>query len=920
MGERDSSEALARMALEKSAQASTDLQALAYFAMAEHHLLFMEYDSAWAYANPFPELPEIQDFKRQKIRALWLQGILHFKKLDLEASLIFCEKGLAAAREAGDKQLEAKCLACVASSLRTYHNTPEYVQSIKDFEEALTIFESVKDTAGIISTLLTLTDIYRSDLYEGQFDEKMNACFERAKLLLEEYPHELLKVSMLNLSGALHEMNGQYEAAFQDWTNASDLAEKMGLGYMVQHINFQISAYHKDRQDYNKALLALDKAIAAYPGYIHDGGASMYAAIYEEMGDYKKALEYTRYALEANDSQRVAQQSGLVAEWEARFNLQEQQRQLQQNEKEIKFEKLKGRLFLFSTILFLLLAALLVFGIFREKKARKILSQQNEIIEKQAEKLRHLDQVKSRFFANVSHELRTPLTLILGPIDSALKSQTLGNRNFTFLKMAQQNAHKLLQLVSEILDLSKMESGKMELNEEIIELLPFLKRQLSQFESHARQQGKELSFDFLPSAGLKVKLDAPKMETILNNLLSNALKFTHAGDKINVRLEDTGNSLELMVADTGEGIHSDDLPHVFDRYYQSKQPDAPAQGGTGIGLALSQELANKMEGSISVQSTLGEGTTFVVSWPKKEVLVAAGDVFDDTAAQQLAAHSSRPEMIAELKTDEPSDAPTLLLVEDNHTLRAYLKTILSPYYQLLTAENGQVALDLITESYRKKETSNLPDLIISDVMMPVMDGYQLLAVLKSKDYLCNIPVIMLTAKAGLQDKLKALRIGVDDYMLKPFEEEELLVRVENLLKNYQERKDALESERDTPEAPQASEEEKMLISAEDQQWLQALEQHLSTHLSNSQYTIGQLAGDMALSERQLRRRIRQLTGLTPVQYFKEIRLLHGRRLLENRAYKTVAQVATAAGFQDAGAFSRNFSQRFGKTPSDYLSH
>ncbi|MFK8103398.1 MAG: ATP-binding protein [Saprospiraceae bacterium] len=535
-------------------------------------------------------------------------------------------------------------------------------------------------------------------------------------------------------------------------------------------------------------------------------------------------------------------------------------------------------------------------------------------IAEQAAALKELDKTKSRFFANVSHELRTPLTLMLGPISSVLKNNNLQAKDFTYLKKAQQNGRDLLKLVASILNLSKMESGKLELQEKTVLLFPLLRRIISAFESHAQREGIFFSFIYRPANDLQLELDKEKLEVVLNNLLSNALKFSTRGGKVIIEVEDKSNAILLTVKDNGRGIHPTDLPHVFNRFYQSRQADTPTEGGTGIGLALSREFVKMMQGEIWVKSELGLGSTFCVSLPRKEVLgvpitqeVLAVDQNQTELEELTAARKDKTLATVDSKT-------CILVVEDNYSLSDYLASILSPFYLVVTKENGQSALNYLNENQ-----TTLPALILSDIMMPVMDGFQLLQRLKSQQEFRHLPVIMLTARADASDKIKALRIGVDDYLLKPFEEDELLARVENILKNYQERLSAQIEYATTEEVQKVDTTHDVpVFSTEDEIWLAALAEHLQKEFKNNKYSITQLAFDMAISERQLRRRVKLLTGLSPTKYLKETRLQAARHLLEQHKFKTVAQTARAVGFQDAGAFSRNFTKRFGKTPSAYL--
>ncbi|MEM7037844.1 MAG: response regulator, partial [Bacteroidota bacterium] len=377
--------------------------------------------------------------------------------------------------------------------------------------------------------------------------------------------------------------------------------------------------------------------------------------------------------------------------------------------------------------------------------------------------------------------------------------------------------------------------------------------------------------------------------------------------------------IEISVADSGRGIHPEDLPRVFDRFYQSRQKGALTEGGTGIGLALSRELMKMMEGKIGVESTLEEGSKFWIQLPRKEVLGIVPVETDETVA------ASEMEVledfeVAELAQGNPAgDQKSILIVEDNYSLREYLGMILGNEYPLHIAKNGKIALDWL----ESRPPDQLPDLILSDIMMPQMDGYQLLTHLKSDERFRRIPVIMLTARAAIEDKLQALRIGVDDYLLKPFQEEELRARIDNLLRHAEDRTKARmaatpsgetthESETISPSQPidQASQ--------EDQIWLKKLEDYVAQHLESDLLSVAQIAAEFAVSSSTLQRKIKHLVGLSPIKYIQEHRLNTARELLETRRYNTVAQVAYKVGFKNPKAFTRSFRQRFGTPPSQFF--
>lgn len=528
----------------------------------------------------------------------------------------------------------------------------------------------------------------------------------------------------------------------------------------------------------------------------------------------------------------------------------------------------------------------------------------------EAKRLKEMDEMKSRFFANISHELRTPLTLLLGPVHSVLKRNKLDNRDFTFLKLAQQSGQQLHRLINSILDFSRLEAKTLELHPLPIAFYPFIRRVVSQFESNAQIQGIELDFEYLSDPHLQLQLDKEKFEIIINNLLSNALKFTPKGGKIEVQIQDLQNHLQVQVTDTGRGIHPKDLPHIFNRFYQTKEMADKIEGGSGIGLSLSREYALLFNGELRAESELGEGSTFYFTFPKIEVLgaIAQEEVIEkqETSIALLNALNKNKAISSPSKKTKLQ----ILLVEDNYSLRTYIEFLLQEEYGVKTAENGKIALEYLSNNANDADFQ-LPDLIISDVMMPIMDGFVLLETLKTNKDWRQIPVIMLTARAELRDKLKALRIGVDDYLVKPFEEAELMARISNLLQHYQERKLAIE-------APISADEQASLEEEIKPDWLPMLEQIIEQELGNSNFSIDDIPPQLAMSRSQFFRAMKAAIGLTPNQYLREMRLQKARQLIENKSYRTVKEIAYQVGFQKTSYFSTLFKNRFGKTPSAYM--
>ncbi len=522
-----------------------------------------------------------------------------------------------------------------------------------------------------------------------------------------------------------------------------------------------------------------------------------------------------------------------------------------------------------------------------EKLEETILERTQEI-RYQAEKLQTLDNAKSRFFANISHELRTPLTLIQGPLESVLNG-SLGKVNDKIksnLNLSRTSTKKLLNLVEEILDLSKLEAGKMELKKEAIRFHDLVKRIFFTYQSSYSAKSIEFQFDYQLDEDAIYRVDIGKLEKVLDNLMSNAVKFTEANGLIKMEVSEVNEKITITISDTGIGISQDELDQIFNRFYQAGK-DTKYTGGTGIGLSLAKELATLMHGELKVTSKLGEGTAFKLTIPMdvamKEDLVLSEAMDEKQEPVETETTDSDP---LNLK------AAKILVVEDDDAMRGYIKSQLDSY-SLDEAADGLSAIEKIE--------SNSYDLIITDLMMPKLDGLDLVAHLRSNESTKNISVIMLTARAADEDIVGALTIGVNDYMIKPFNPEELKARVVNVLTN---RKVVVEEE--------------IKPTSADEKLVAEMKEIVKANMKSRSFNTSSLANGASVSERQLSRNIQQITGLTAGNFIREVRLNEARILLENRSYTTISEVAFAVGFEKPGYFSEIYTKRFGKKPAEYF--
>ena len=537
------------------------------------------------------------------------------------------------------------------------------------------------------------------------------------------------------------------------------------------------------------------------------------------------------------------------------------------------------------------------------------------VIEKQTKKLKKLDRLKSRFFVNVSHELRTPLTLILSPTQVLLKNiAQLSNHEINkLLSSIQQNAFKLLNLTEQVLQLSKLEAQKLTLENEEVLFYNYFNRFFRSFEPIAKANELDYSIGFQIDKTLLIQLDRKKFEHVVGNLISNALKYTPSKGQVSVNATTIGNQLKIEVKDNGLGIHKDDLPYIFDRYYQTQKEDRWVQG-TGIGLALAKELAELFNGKLSVTSEYQKGSSFLFTMPFTVITSANSSNSFETPATNIAVLTNISILSNTLQKEkivinENENLPQLLVVEDNIELKIFLVLILSKHYHITTADNGQ---DAIAQLHMMEK---LPALILSDIMMPKMDGFELLEKIKNHPKWSRIPIILLTAKTGIEDKLKALTIGIDDYITKPFIIEELFARIENSLNNATHRQQAnLEDEAQV----NPINDNKIALLPKDSLLINSLNVVLEREIKTNNLRIGDIALELMIGERQLRRRIKLSTGLSPVKYIREFKLNKSRYLLESGQVNNLSEVTYAVGFDTPHYFAAKYEERFGKKPQFYF--
>ncbi len=567
----------------------------------------------------------------------------------------------------------------------------------------------------------------------------------------------------------------------------------------------------------------------------------------------------------------------------------------------------------YAIVLLLLVFGLLWIRTSRLKRERDLLevevSKRTAELREKNEQIVEMEQLKSRFFTDIAHEIRTPLSLIMGPLENLLRSELGGEKEVKWLEMARRNSQRLMQLVNQLLDVSRLDAGHMKLVLERSDLLKHLRILVNEYRSLAESRKVGFVID-IPEIELISWYDREKIQNIASNLLSNAFKFTPARGTVTCRVKILernhvpGNpALRIIVADTGPGIPMKEREHIFKRFYRADSNLYDDASGTGIGLALAKEYIELMHGTVIVKSLVGTGAVFIVTLPlgkehldQKEYILKE---IADSESRQGAGREETPS--ASLPAMDEDQRMEVLIVEDNQDLRTFIRENLSPSYLVTEADNGIAGLDLALE--------HIPDLVIMDLMMPGMDGMELCKKLKSNERTSHIPVIMLTAKATGKDKIEGFEHGADDYIFKPFSVDELSVRIVNLMEQRERLKEKYSRMIGMDWGV-------MTVTTLDEQFLKKVTGYIMAHLQDFDLNVNALKEKMSMSREHLYRKLKALTGESPSNLIKVIRLKAAAGLIE-AGEQNITRISLNTGFSNPSYFARCFKEYFGKTPAEY---
>jgi signal transduction histidine kinase/YesN/AraC family two-component response regulator len=810
-----------------------------------------------------------------------------------------------------DHQLEIEKASVFDNLANVYNEQEEFDQALSYYFKARSIQKKFPKSDHEQS--MTLSNIGTAYLGKENYSEALKYFLESLTYLAED-EKESRAVSFSNIGLAYIELKDPAKAETY-LTNALLLQKEiedadgmihtlMGLAKIKQQTGNMKESSGYASQALELAQQINDKAVLAEAW-------QMLAAVAEKQGDYKNAYTYYINYVNARDSIRNTESIYKIANLQASFETEKKQGEIEALKKEQQQQAFRRNAMAAGLIALLIIAALVVsrqrLKIKQNSQLVNInaeLTKQSQQLEEQAKKLKELDQAKSTFFANISHEFRTPLTLILNSLSDRMATvKGFDDKNEQQqLQVMHRNAKRLLNLVNQLLDLSKLEGRQMKLSPANVNLTELLTVTHVSFSSLSSSRDIDFSLS-IPGETITCRLDADKIEKILFNLLSNAFKFTPVGGSIQFETEIIDSTIQFTIRDSGRGIPETELAQVFNRFYQGKQYYTDEQG-TGIGLALTKELVELHGGKIWAENQTG-GACFILQLP----LVATNidEEFASTAASTV--HENAEPGIATVavsgngKQIANVTRPSILIVEDSADLRNYVKNHLINEFDIIEAENGRKGFE--------KAIVIIPDLVITDWMMPEMDGITLCHHLKTDERTSHIPVILLTALASDETKFRGLETGADAYLTKPFDNRELQIRIRNLIDSRK-----LLRERYSRElhlGPQ-----KVQVNSMDEKFLEKVMQAVETYMGDPDFSMEKFGQEVSLSRMQLHRKLKALTGESPGDFLRTMRLQRAKRLLELKA-GNVSEIAYEVGFNNLSYFSKCYREQFGIAPNETIS-
>ena len=911
------------------------LEALASFYRSKDY-----YDSSIFYYNQCLQLSEKNDNREDRIRLLRDLGVVHYYKGDFSEALDIFKTRLQICEDIEDQSCISSSSNNVAVMLTELGN---YEEAIRYNLKSLRIDEQTNNQKGVLASHNSLGTVH---YYLENYEKSMHHYQQMLEICMDLGDEQLNESYALNNIAGIYYQQKKFQEAIEYYSKSLDIELEYGnksgiaikydnLGSVYQDMNESVKA-----EDYYRKALAINQEIKNVEGvssneyklaklYANNGDhkiaiANFLTALigaknsgrlalqkdiydglaksYKVLGNYGMALSSYESYISIKDSLLNEESAKQIASLEAIYESEKKEREiallnqekelnavrLAEQEAVVRQRSMQRNLLIGGIISILLISFLFIRNYQLRLRARERIDEQNK----------ELEEMRSRFFASISHEFRTPLTLISAPISELLKKYDDQQETKWTLNLMQQNANQLLRLINQILDLSKLEVGKLELKVMKGDIVSYLRAVAATFDSLAHSKGIQFDQNFAKEPET-IFFDKEKLEQIISNLLSNAFKFTPEGGMVQLNTKLEMSKIIIEVLNTGSQISKDDQDKIFERFYQI---DSKRQvEGTGIGLALVKELTELHHGKVAVSSDEKQ-TLFTVCIPIDDSVYVKDLKVEPQSIELKNVKRTRTEDDELVKSATDVDLPRIMLAEDNNDLRSYVKAQLGDSYSVLEAINGHKAFDLALEE--------IPDLIITDLMMPEMDGEELLEALRNNPKTQHIPVIMLTARADQESKLNNIGKGADHYLNKPFEIDELKVRIRSLL----EQRERIRNYHQTQFLTSPKVED---ISSSDDLFLQQVGELLQRNLDNSDFTVDEFAQHMSMSRVQLHRKMKAIIGYSASDFIRQYRLKKAYEYLQNKK-GTVSEVAYDVGFSNLSYFTKAFKEVYNLKPSELL--
>ncbi len=836
------------------------------------------------------------------------------------------EEAIELSRSIGNRRLEGLAFKTLGSMIEHVEGDP--VKAIEQLLIARTIFDELEDDLQLAGLDLFLGVLYSNNkeseeallYYRNSLDYFQNAgnvmqqirlrinialSLSRLKRMDEAF-QEFIEIEKIiepdmNLANAFFNINfgdllidmGRAAEALPRIQKANEIFMGIDDLYGIGITKYHLGEIHYELGNYNLSISLLENVRDSIDYFRLGNAGSVYndlALAYAGSSRFEEAYDAAITSLHLKDSARRAESQKEIGLLQKKYELskKESENEKLRHDKEIQEAQLARQKDVNLAILIVTGALAVCAGFFfwSRRKTQRL----NKTIAEQSQKLEAINEAKSQLFANISHDFRTPLTLISGQTHLLLDDyrEILPEDALSRIQKISWNNNKLISLTEEIRELINLDSGNIKVEVTPHDLRAFLILQVGLFQSAAEEKEIILDTNF-GSKEIWAKIDISKFEKIIFNLLSNALKFTNKGGEIIVTLIKEDDSAIVRVQDSGIGIDQKHLIHIFDRYYQVDHKEYNIRQGLGIGLAICKELMDLHDGEIHVRSELGVGTTFElkvaitseVHIDHEEIVAIETPVIDESNKKQI-----QP-------VRDPSK-PAILIVDDHPQIRNYISEVLAEDYNIYLSSNGWEALELLKEQKIS--------LIVTDLMMPVMDGFVLISSLKKEAAFKHIPVIVVSARSSTGDREKALEMGVNDYMIKPFNAREFKLKVANTVRTQQ-------STEQLPEPLQNYNLEKL-----EQEWLTKLSEIVTSRI-DQRITNQTLANELAVSERTLFRMMKDLTGLTPLEYVKQLKYQYARKLLTKGKVKSLNDAGKAIGITNVTRFRAQYKEYYDEEPS-----